>query len=477
MLRRVAVQSQFPMAASARVVSINRSISNSTRLYFKNQKKGSNVKPAEPKKKAGGMTHLPFRDAVRSLNFQKLAVDLGNTEVAKLSLASPVSQVFKYETQAENALNSLKAFKRYQHHEIFSNPVSLVSENTVNIREKFITNLDKPSKDNRLCLLGERFSGKSTLVAQANALALSKYKNDAVLLYIPDPENIVNGTSDYIFNKKLDKYQQTMFTKRWIIKLREANAEVFKKMPLSRDAKFVTKKTEYHLKKDVDTVYDYISKDFNFGKPASLNSFQFFIEELIHHSSNFPVLVSIDNINALTSRSLTRYFHPNFNPIHLNEFEMGHFITQVISGEINFAKGGVLLAESSGSAETKTLPVGLGLIEHDPYWKSKVCDIRIANAFLANGGVKNYQVAEFTQDETRNLLEFYDKAGALQIRPYPTNDKLKSAQEIIQERTDMRNHIAPKIDRDAEFDRIVRNAFTVSSGRPGYIVQDVKLSY
>lgn len=454
--------------SGARAFSLSSALYAKPKLEVKQKQLAPSFKPkakSETKVKKGGMTHLGFRDAVRSLGFEKLAVSNSDLEIESLSSKSPAATVVSYDSAAEKALSTLKSFKKYQYHELARNPVSLVTSNTVRIREGFVNKLqNSSSKDNRLCIIGERGSGKSTVVTQAKALAL---ENDVVLLHIDHPEKFVQGTSDYIFNKKLDKYQQPMFTKRWIRDLRVANENIFKKLPLSRDISFTTKKVEYNLKAGKDTVFDFLLNNQEFAKFGPSSAFQFFIEELVHHSATVPVILSVDNINALTGKTLTRYFHPDFTPIHFTEFEIGKFIIDAISGELNFQKGGVLLSESGDAPSSKTLPVGLNLLEYDPYWKQAQCDLDVANAFRANGGVKSFKTENFTKAETRELLNFYKQSGVLQIRDYPTNVERKTAEQIISEKKlGEKVEVEYSFDPEAHFERVVNNAFVTSSGNP-----------
>lgn len=411
------------------------------------------AKPAAEKvAKKGGMTHLRFRDAVRALGFDKQASDISHVD--ELSFRS--DGVARYAPATREALETLDSFKKFQHHETFREPITLVNSNTTEIK-KFLSNFDKSSKENRVCITGEKGSGKSTLLTQAQALALSQ--GDVIVIHLDHPEKIVNGTSDYVYNKKLEKYQQPMFTKRWIRKIRDANKDTLQKLKLSRDISFTTKKKEYDLKAGQSTVYEFLLHNHDFGVVGPTGAFQFFIEELVHHSAQVPVLVTIDNINALTGNTLTRYHHPDFRHIHFTELEAGALIRDLVSGSLAFNKGGVLLAESNDNPASKTLPVGLGLEPYNPYWKASECDREVAEAFLSNGGVKNYSIKPFSKQETESLLEFYREAGALQVRPYPSANQPE------------------EFDAEHQFSNIVNNTYLVSSGNPGFVVQAANISY
>lgn len=439
--------------------------------------------PSASKAKKGGMTHLGFRDAVSALKFEKLATDLSNLDIKNLeykSMTDRSSKVVKYEDSVEEVLSVLGSFKKYQQHELFNRPVSMITENTLRLDAEFIQKLEKNSKDNRLCILGEKGVGKSTLISQIKALALSKYNGDVVLLHLDHPEKIVEGSSDYIYNKKIEKYQQPMFTKRWIKKLRTANEGIFKKLPLTRDASFVAKKVEYNLRKGENTLYDFVLYNHDFGKVGASDAFQFFIEELVHHSKDVPVLVSIDNFNIITSKFLTRYYHPDFTPIHVKDFEMGNLILELIGGDLNFQKGGVLLAESKDVAEALTLGVGLGHKEYDPYYKPYECDFKIAEKMLSNNGVQSFFVNNLTKDEANELLRFYEASGVLQLREYPSKELYKSAQQLSEEQVAKRSGEYSEefiYNPEEQLEKVIESHYTVSSGNPGHLLRATTLLY
>lgn len=442
----------------------------------KKLKQGYNKKKdgaSEKKSKSGGMTHLGFEDAVIALKFDKLAVKLDSLDIGVLqhnALDKIQKSVVKYDTETQLALFRLGMFKKFQHHEMFEAPVSLVSSNTVKLSAEFLDKLDGPSANNRVCLTGEKGTGKSTLISQAAALARSKYNKDVILLHLESPVKISEGSSDYFFNKSLQKFHQPMLTKKWIYKLRSANEAVFKKLKLTRDILFTVKKVEHTLKKGENTVWDLVYKNKDFGRMAPTNAFQFLLEELVHHSKEVPVLASIDDISALTINPITAYSHTDLKKIHVSEFELGDLVLKLISGEISFAKGGVLLGESKDSGkDNHTLRVGLGLEEYDPWFKTHQCDTSIASKFLANGGVKALNVANLNSLESKELLEFYEATGAFKVRPYPAKvHKTLTAVEAAE---------AASFDKSAQFERIANSYFTITGGNPRELLKSSVLSY
>lgn len=405
----------------------------------------------EPRAKKGGMTHLGFRDAVRSLGFEKNAPEVPLDTLSNKNLS--LGEIVKYSPSTESKLSTLGSFKKYQHHELFRNPILLISRNLVNLNETFIENIKSSSKNNRFLLLGDHRIGKSTLITQAQALIDDKTKGDAVFLHLDHAERIGEGTSDYLLNKKMGLYQQPMLTKRWIVKIREANKEVLQKMPLSQSTNFTTNKTQYKYVAGKNNLYEYLVNCHDFGKSLSTSAFEFFIKELQHHSKKFPVILSVDNFNAVTTHPLTKYKTPEFEPIHVSQFELGKFILDFVSGTKKFHKGGILLSESNDIGKHDNLSIGLGLKDYDPY-QHKTLDTKIIQSL---DGVKPFHVEYLPKENVKGLCQFYHDSGVLFIR----------------------NYMYKEDDRDIEYglSQISDLQFTNSGGNPGLLLKHVTMGF
>lgn len=66
--------------------------------------------------------------------------------LAKDSLGT--STITVYPTDIEEKLRTFQAFKKFQHHEMFRNPVSLTTTNTAKIYDNFVKNY--PMNPNRI---------------------------------------------------------------------------------------------------------------------------------------------------------------------------------------------------------------------------------------------------------------------------------------------------------------------------------------
>ncbi|CUM62613.1 uncharacterized protein PRCAT00000167001 [Priceomyces carsonii] len=157
---------------------------------------------------------------------------------------------------------------------------------------------------------------------------------------------------------------------------------------------------------------------------------------------------------------------------------MGDFFMRVAAGTLEFSKGGVLIAETNDVARSLTLPVGLGLLEYDPYTKGDVCDYGVANAMLQNGGIKSLIIKNLSKEHTRNLLQFWKSAGIMTAREYPCKvaqnnlDKLEDEVKTKRLGGGFENEVSPD-----HFEKLVQNYFSISSGNPGFLLKSVALSY
>ncbi|CAI5760730.1 unnamed protein product [Candida verbasci] len=413
-------------------------------------------------KRSTNLTHLPFGEAVRNLQFEKTASEL---KIDELTSDFSRGKVFIYPKKIESKLKSMGGFKKFQFQESFAKPITLTTSNTTRINELFVNKLDEKFENNRLYIDGSKGIGKSTLLNQAIALSLLKHNHDIIVLHMDNAEVIGNGSSNYIFNNKLSIYQQPMITRRWIKKILAANEDTFKKMKLTQDVKFTKDKLEIKLTANKHTLYDYLSQNFEFGKTDPHTHFKYLINEIKQHSKNIPVLVSIDNFNAVTDFSLTQYKSPDFNPIHIQEFEMGKFLIDVANGSIGFEKGGVLLSKCNDFAPNrKTIEVAVyPEREYNLYMKQPEFDLELARKLQ---GIKPFEMTSLTIDESRELMKIWKDQGVLIVRKdFNKKDFNQESSQVVE------------VDMESQFEKIVLNSFNTSQGNPMGMFKQIALTY
>ncbi|KAG7660837.1 uncharacterized protein J8A68_005654 [[Candida] subhashii] len=441
-------------------------------------RKSQKVNAEEKKPKKSGMTHYGFKDAIRNLKLESNASEFPNGIVPltgkELIELSNGSKIKSYPEELQLGLTISGCFKKYQFHEMFKTPVSFISSNLTQLNSKFIEELTKkPSKDNRFILTGAKGCGKSTLITQAIVVSKTTTTTAAdsrkiVVLHLDDASLLRNGTSDYIKNDKLNKYQQPMLTKRFIRKIVQLNKDIFKTLKLSKDIIIPTKTKDLQLKANENTLYEYLTQTQEFARGNPTNAFQFFIEQLQFHSQQdkgISVFTAIDDINSIIDYPETLYKHPDFTPIMVDEFELGNFVLQTISGELSFAKGGVLLATSSAYNPQQTLQVALDPTKFNAYEQPPKFYVDYADKLLLNNGVKQLPVANFSFDEAEEWIRFLNYTGIVVNRPdYIARKpkKLDASGNVVKEE----EVLDVGFDEVDQLDKITRRLYVASQGNP-----------
>ncbi|RLV96686.1 37S ribosomal protein S23 mitochondrial [Spathaspora sp. JA1] len=450
--------------ATTAISSAPRAKSSPTAAKANVKKWGSSNGASSTKPKKTGMTHLKFRDAIYSLKWEKYAPELPPIpNLSSKKLVANSSHMARYSTSVEQALLKFGGFKKYQYHELFQNPVTLANENTFKINQEFISKLSGNSRDNRIYITGEQGIGKSTLITQTLGMALED--QNAVILHFDSAKKILDGTSDYIFNSELKLYQQPMLTKKWVYKFKQANEPVLKTLKLTKEAKFNVRGKPVTLKAGVHSLFDYVSQCHDFGTVGPTQGFQFLINQLKAHSETVPVIVSVDEFNTMADVPISAYRNADFKYIHAFEFEIADFLFKCASGELNFAKGGVILANTSTvNNKMQTVQVALDKSKYDAYANHEYFDKAVADRLLQNGEIKEFKMSPLTKDDTRQLMAFWKDTGVLSIRPDYTKKDINSEEPIT-------------ISVSKQFENIVNLQYVSTQGNPGYLLKKSTMHY
>ncbi|ODV63781.1 mitochondrial 37S ribosomal protein mS29 ASCRUDRAFT_26131, partial [Ascoidea rubescens DSM 1968] len=314
------------------------------------------------------------------------------------------SKILKFSPELTNTLTDSELLKNIHYKELFHSPIQLFSKNDSQTVLKTVQDsLDSPSIQNRLILLGEKGLGKSTLLSQVFAYAIS---NNSVILPISKPEPLIQGDSDYNYIKDRKFYSQPMYLKKFFRKILKINhySKIFQQIVLSNDyllgdavkfgqfVKFPTGKA------NLLQLIEFAAS----AKISALDRYKAF-EALISELNNqdqFPVFILVDNFNYITNNPITMYRSPDNVPLKFTEFQLGSFLKNYISGDKSFPKGGVFLATSSDYQTTQTLSVGLDLQQNNPYASKKDFDLEWAEILRRNGGIKPYNLKGFSYNET-----------------------------------------------------------------------------
>ncbi len=406
---RVAIRLRsFSTSPSCLAIATSRKSFNKASQYDKSrQRKGSG-------------SDKSFSRLIKSSNFKNTAKD----EVVMEALPTfntvnlRLGDVVKYDSETLGKMYISGSFKPWQYEEIYSQPVTLLRKRETselfNFHAKCLE--ETQSKSNRLMITGPSGIGKSTMLAQFHAIVFDE-KNSAVLVPIPNAEAIVDGSSDFKYNPKTDLYDQQMLSKNLLHKFVNANKTIIGEMKLAED--FVpiygNKKQQQELKliKGKNTLLDLACLAFK----KQTNATYIFLSILAELSKQeeHPVFLSIDNFSSFVQHSLTEYKNTKNAPIYFQKLQLAKTIIDYISGELTFAKGGVIAAThgSDKHCVNETLDVGLGLKQPDLYKKPKDFDRKLAEKMLENGGVKELRVGKFDVDECQTLVSHMMKCDVI----------------------------------------------------------------
>lgn len=411
------------------------------------QKKGGSSTVTR-KRVTPGSLYKNWADTVHTARLNSNAVDLNLPVMDVKNLSESYNKVTFFSDNSYKALHNLGSFKKSQHNELFSKPVSLVRESTGAFLDKL-----KNESNKKFIITGEPGVGKSSLLAQVHSYGA---ETNMVVVNISYPEMFLNGRNDFLFDEKLNLYTQPMYTKQLIRKIRKSNKpEILSKIKLSKDYKFsssnpkdIGQNATINLKKDQHTLLDLVS--LKTTNKAIGTQFAVIMEELTTQEHTGTIF-TIDNFSKFLTKSFTDYRNTQNKQIFSLQFQLGKMIMDIISGAIKFkSSNSAFVAAISGVDRTnKTLPVGLGKIEEDLY-VTRYHYEKIFSDILKKGKIQEFEVPKLSKEEVRSLLEYYRDSQILSGRDLEC----------------------------AEFDKLVDEKYFVSgNGNPRELLKSVSLSY
>lgn len=345
-----------------------------------------------------------FSDYINVLKLENKAPEikgLGTLEGEKIKENS----VLKYNQLQMKKLIISGTFKDNQFKELFKTPITLVTKDTKHMEEFVKNGSNTSSEHNRICLLGENGIGKSTLLAQTQAMISNL--GDSIIIPIPYATQIVNGRNDFAYDQQLKLYTQPMFLKSFISKILDTNDKILAKIPIKSDHSFegntrhkstIKVSSERHSLLDLAKLS--VAPRFRGRQLESI------FTELLEQDQ-IPIFLTVDNFNALTSFTRTAYRDVENKPVHIGKLQLGKLIFDFTSGARAFKKGGVILATSTDERSNHTLLAGLGLTKPDPYTAEYYYDREVAQKL---NGVKPYELQKLSKENVTKLVETFINA-------------------------------------------------------------------
>ncbi|KAF8324333.1 mitochondrial ribosomal death-associated protein 3-domain-containing protein [Cantharellus anzutake] len=186
-----------------------------------------------------------------------------------------------------------------------------------------------PSRDTRIVLAGIPGCGKSVTLLQMVEYCASK---GWIVFYVPRASNWVNSSSAYQYDAQSRIFQQPTLAKWALKRLSAFNESKLNSVTTSEDFR--------HEKKTIvsgSSILSLIALGIQ-DPSAAPRVLEFTLAEL--QKMNTPVLVAIDDFQALYQRSL--YKDPLFNNIPSHALSMPRLMLEYASGVRSFRRGAVV---------------------------------------------------------------------------------------------------------------------------------------
>lgn len=359
-----------------------------------------------------------MRKRVVLSNTNAFEVDgLADMSAENFTDASLQGQMAGFPGELVDNLRAIEAFKPSQGWGFFRRPAALIRKETV----EFANLINSSSKETtRRLLVGERGSGKSVLMLQAQAMAFLK---GWVVINIPEAQELTSATTAYAPVPRTNpvQYTQRQYTATLLASIAKANASVLKDLTLSLTHK---------LSKPIQSNLTLLRLAETGAEDAEM-SWEIFtaLWAELTAPGRPPIFMSLDGLSHVCRFS--EYLAPSMHHIHAHDLTLVSHFMSCLSGTMALPNGGMVLAADSqsnrpanpsldlivktASKQAQCLPVaGTGEkgeeVLHDPANPWQVLDQRSLRALL---NVKVTALEGLSKDEARAVLEYYAKSGML----------------------------------------------------------------
>ncbi|CDK26452.1 unnamed protein product [Kuraishia capsulata CBS 1993] len=389
------------------------------------QKQSYKNKNSSGKKRRGPGSNKYFLDAVSHSNLHKKADAAVLEDLGKLTISEDGTLAFgslvRYPSHILKTLYRFGSFQKTQFNEIHPEPLSVIRESTTGKLWDFLnSSVETSSKSNRLIITGDSGVGKSTAIAQFQALSKTK---GSVVIPFTNLDSLLDGSSDFVFDQTSQKYSQPMANAKLLKKVRTGNEEELKEIKLENQDLSAWKTGDVTPE---TSLYEFLqlarSQKLKWNSGAVLE----FAVKVLSEQVKYPVYLTVDNLSAFPKTPFTAYRNTSNEPLYFGDFQLASLITDLASGFRSFKKGGVVMATSGIHGEfDQTIPAVCGLVKPDPYSTQFQFDDVFAKKLVSNGGVKHLAVENLTLEESEVLVNFLVDS---QVIPEEDGDLTRLAQ-------------------------------------------------
>ncbi|KAF2708563.1 hypothetical protein K504DRAFT_482152 [Pleomassaria siparia CBS 279.74] len=270
-----------------------------------------------------------------------------------------------------------------------------------------------PKKTIRRVIVGEKMSGKSSLLLQGLALA---FVRGWVVINLPDAQDIVNAHTAYapLPESEPTQYTQDIYTANLLSQILKANKGFFS------NTTPITTQPELGVPLPANTTLEQLV---NIGINNPDISWPVFVALWAELTlpGRPPIMLGIDGLSHIMRNS--EYFSADVKPIHAHDLTLiRHFIDH-LSGKSSLPNGGMVLAaiSKSNSPTSAALDFSISVAEarqarsgNLPTWNlyTKV-DQRVMDVLK---DIEVIKVGGLSKAEARALIEYYAASGMLRAK-------------------------------------------------------------
>lgn len=316
-------------------------------------------------------------------------------------------------------LRVVEAFKPTQGWSLFRRPASLMRKETIEIAECFkeIEKKEegKPGKTIRRVLVGDKMSGKTTLVLQALMMG---FLRNWVVVNLPDAKDLAIGHTEYapLPGSNPRQYYQEAYTANLLSQIAKSNPflsqiEVSTKpsLPIPTPAKLTLVKLA----------------ELGVANPEA--SWAVFCElwKELTLPGRPPIIMALDGLVHVMRN--TEYLSADAKPIHAHDLTLVRHFTDHLSGKSTLANGGIILAAETRSNSPTCQPLDYALalaeVKHNfpdadptmlPRWNPyKEVDQKVVESLK---GVEVTRLNGISKEEARAIMEYYAASGMLRAK-------------------------------------------------------------
>ncbi|KAK4229031.1 mitochondrial ribosomal death-associated protein 3-domain-containing protein [Podospora fimiseda] len=313
----------------------------------------------------------------------------------------------------QDQLRITETFQPTQSWKMFRKPSVLVRKETVELVNKMDSAAGSKSTL-RLVLTGDKISGKSLLLLQAQAHA---YLNNWMVIHVPDAQELTTACTEYapIPDTKPVQYMQQNYVLKLLQSIKKANEKIL--------AKITTVSSHVDLPQNIQINSPLLALINAAKEPEGAWSvFRALWQELtVQNANRPPILFTLDGLAHIMK--ISDYRSPAYELIHSHDLAFVRTFVDALQGNARFPNGGAVIAATNKSnaprAPSMELALSQRLAEQE---KKPASEIPKSNPYLkgydarVENSLRNVEVMKLkgvSRPEARSLLEYWAASGML----------------------------------------------------------------